>query len=127
MDKNITFDQLPEFVYGIMSKVDTIEELIVKLLNQDYNQNRWLSIEELIDYIPIKYSVSTIRRKVQNNSIPHYGSGKNVRFLQKDIDCWLQTTDNKVNDKRQDFVDKNILTSTEKWKLRHGKNKYMRN
>lgn len=49
----------------------------------------WLTLEDLIEYLPSKKAKSTIYGWCSKGSIPHHKCGKNVMFLQPEIDSWL--------------------------------------
>lgn len=55
----------------------------------------WLSLEDLIDYLPSKKAKSTIYGWCSKGYIPHHKCGKNVMFLQQEIDSWLLKTKKK--------------------------------
>jgi excisionase family DNA binding protein len=51
--------------------------------------DRWLSIEELCEYLPGHPAKVTIYGKVQRREIPHRKVGKRLVFSKKEIDQWL--------------------------------------
>lgn len=91
-DTQISFDQLPAFVFELGRKVDDLTALL--RLQSDRNSSvtdRWFSIEELSEYLPGKPAVTTLYGKVQRREIPFSRNGKRLVFLQSDIDSWLQS------------------------------------
>jgi len=91
---NLTFDQLPEAVSQIQEKLNHVEHLITNL-NQ-FEPDRWFSIEELSEYLPGKPAKATIYRYVQNRNIPFKKYGKRLAFLKSDIDHWLKEKHHKT-------------------------------
>lgn len=88
----ITFDQLPFAVYELACKVDNLANLLATLTGQATQSipDRWLSIEQLADYLPGRPAITTIYGKVQRREIPHKRMGKRLVFLQSEIDQWLE-------------------------------------
>ena len=88
----ITFDQLPAFVVDLGRKVD---DLMALLRSQNESgqapSDRWLSIEELSEYLPGRPAVTTLYGKVQKREIPFSKQGKRLVFRQSEIDLWLQS------------------------------------
>jgi excisionase family DNA binding protein len=88
IDGQPTFDQLPAYVAELGQKV----EYLIKIIGQGAgNSDRWLSIEELQDYLPGRPSITTLYGKVQRNEIPFHKMGKRLIFRQSEIETWLLT------------------------------------
>ena len=63
---------------------------IMKYLNLISNKSdRWLSLPELIDYLPSKPAPSTIYGWVSKKTIPYHKCGKRLSFLKSEIDEWV--------------------------------------
>lgn len=62
--------------------------LIYLILRGVYFMAVVMNIEELS--AKVKVSVSTLRKKVMRKEIPHIKIGSSVRFLEADIDRWIE-------------------------------------
>jgi predicted DNA-binding transcriptional regulator AlpA len=103
--QNITFDTLPAVVTKILDKVNDIERLLNMRSNEPSDQilsDRWLSLTELIAYLPGNPSKATIYGKVHHREIPHKKFGSRLAFRQSEIDDYLQT----LHRKTQTEIDK---------------------
>lgn len=88
----ITFDQLPAFVVDLGRKVDDLTTLLRSQNERTQSlPDRWLSIEELSQYLPGRPAVTTLYGKVQRREIPFSRKGKRLLFRQSEIDQWLQS------------------------------------
>jgi len=116
----ITFDQLPDYVYGLVVKMESVESLLRHIVSNHTEQDKWFCIKELSDYLPIKNTVSTIRRKAQQKLIPHHGRGRDIRFLKSEIDQWLRT--GVVPNRSDELKTFNSVETADRWKNRHSKN-----
>ncbi|RYY09984.1 MAG: DNA-binding protein, partial [Chitinophagaceae bacterium] len=86
----ITFDQLPAYVYQLGCKFD---QLLALLQSQAAPSppapEQWFTIEQLSDYLPGKPAITTIYGKVQRREIPFTRKGKRLAFRRAEIDQWL--------------------------------------
>lgn len=72
------------------------QELVEVLANfksstPSQDEDRWLSIEELIDYLPGNPSKGTIYMSVSRGDIPSHKNGKRLAFRKSSIDNWLKS------------------------------------
>lgn len=51
--------------------------------------DKWLSIKDLINYLPDQTARATIYGWVSQGLIPHHKYGKKLVFLKSEIDYWL--------------------------------------
>ena len=51
---------------------------------------KWFDMQMFCDYHPDKPSRHTVYGWIQKDFVPHYKSGKKLRFLKSEIDTWLQ-------------------------------------
>ena len=87
----ISFEDLPQAVSDLTEKVSNTERLLEELLTRlSVDKDRWMSLEELCDYLPGKPAKATIYAKVQHRQIPHQKMGKRLAFLKSEIDQWIQ-------------------------------------
>ena len=88
----ITFDQLPQAVTQLFSKLENIEKLLTDRIGQPSQAaDQWLSIAELCEYLPDKPVKPTVYGWVHNKVIPYNKQGKSLYFLKSDIDQWLKS------------------------------------
>ena len=86
----LTFEQLPEVVSELRDKVDFIERFLIERYNEPQpDSDKWLDIDQLIDYLPNKPAKSTIYGKVHLRHIPFHKQGKALIFRKSEIDAWL--------------------------------------
>ena len=57
--------------------------------NHESDAERFMTIDELCDYLPYKPIRATIYKKARLRLIPHAKQGKNLVFLKSEIDEWL--------------------------------------
>ena len=50
-------------------------------------KERLMTAQEVAEYL--RFSVTTVRRLVLRDKIPHYRIGKMIRFRRSEIDTWL--------------------------------------
>ena len=51
--------------------------------------DKWLSVEDLIEYLPDNTARATIYGWVAQEKIPYHKYGKKLTFLKSEIDAWL--------------------------------------
>jgi len=105
--QKITHDNLPEAVTQLTVDISEIRQLLIERSNQPQtNTDRWLSLDELCDYLPGKPAKATIYGKVHLREIPHKKMGKRLAFLKSDIDTWLNSKSRKtIAETTMDAVD----------------------
>lgn len=87
-----------------------------KLLSASKESDRWLSAEELRDYIPGRPSITTIYGYVQRRQIPFKRvANKRLAFLKSEIDAWLQSQHRKTQSELSATAEQ-YLSSTRKRK-----------
>jgi predicted DNA-binding transcriptional regulator AlpA len=93
----LTFDQLPLAVSQLRSDVIEIKKLLHERSNRPLtNTDRWLSLQELREYLPGKPATATIYGWVHERSIPHKKAGKRLIFRLSEIDSWLNAKGRKT-------------------------------
>jgi excisionase family DNA binding protein len=79
----------------IEKRLNQIENLLIEiksLCNNSQNIEpsiKWFDLTELCQYHPSKPSKATVYGWIHLKCIPHYKSGKKLRFLKSEIDTWL--------------------------------------
>ena len=80
----------PEEMKGLIRR--ELSEFAHQLKNTPSKvEDRWLDMNELLEYLPGSISKSTIYGYVSKRSIPVHKSGKRLAFLQSEIDLWLKS------------------------------------
>jgi len=89
MDKEIiTFDNLPKAIAELNRKIDMILSGSLKIQRKE-NEERLMSIEQLIDYLIDQPARQTIYGWVNYRLIPYEKHGKRLYFKKTAIDLWL--------------------------------------
>ena len=99
MMQNLSFDSLPATVSLIYEKVKNIEQLLLKPLedlNSRDSTDHWLSVDELVAYLPGQPAKSTIYGMVHRREIPHKKMGRRLIFLQSEINSYLMSLKRKT-------------------------------
>jgi len=72
---------------------ERVAEKVLKVINIEKtatDDDKWLNIKELCNYLPDKPSKATIYGWVHIKKIPYYKKGKALFFKKSEIDRWLQ-------------------------------------
>lgn len=86
----VTFDQLPEVVTKLVKDVGEMKVLLQTLANNDaQTEKQWMSVNDLIIYLPGKPARQTIYSWVWKKSIPFHKAGARLQFLKSEIDAWI--------------------------------------
>jgi len=108
--EKISFEQLPGIASKIYDEVISLKMLICEHLNQETSEDKWLSLEELCEYLPGNPAKATIYAKVQKRAIPHKKLGRRLAFLKSEIDLWLQSkgrkTTSEIEEEAEQFLAK---------------------
>lgn len=87
MSVKITHDNLPEAIIELHRKVDLL--LSQSHVSNPVDEDKLLTIEQLIAYLPEHPARQTIYGKVNNRSIPYEKHGSRLYFRKSEIDSWL--------------------------------------
>jgi predicted DNA-binding transcriptional regulator AlpA len=92
MEKKLTHDTLPQGVAILLKEFREFKNLFIqKQENTPTEQpEKWLDLNELIQYDPEKRTKPTWYSKISRNEVPYYKRGKKVYFLKSEIDVWLK-------------------------------------
>lgn len=89
--KEITFEDLPRAVSQLFNKLEAIESLLlINSRDTQLEQDQWLDLTELCNYLPDKPAKSTVYSWVHSGMIPYHKGAKKLRFLKSEIDQWLK-------------------------------------
>ena len=99
MEKNLTFEQLPNAVTMLTREVGELKHLLTKKQEQTTTEQseQWLDLNDLVQYDPEKRKKATWYTKTSRNEVPHYKRDKKVYFLKTEIDEWLKAGKCKSN------------------------------
>lgn len=86
----ITFNDIPIALQEIIDRLDRIENMAMnngqKLADK---VDEWMTIDQLIKYLPSHPKKATIYGWVNKRTIPYNKRGKNLIFSKKSIDEWM--------------------------------------
>lgn len=86
--ETITFETLPRAVSELNRKIDLILSQ-TQLNKKDQEQDKLLTIEQLIEYLPGNPARQTIYGWVNDRLVPYEKHGKRLYFRKSQIESWL--------------------------------------
>ncbi|HHT22952.1 MAG TPA: helix-turn-helix domain-containing protein [Bacteroidales bacterium] len=97
MTNELTFEKLPDAVGFLIQEVAELKDFIKKhtAKQEAPKEDVWMSVTDLMEYLPDKPSRQTVYHWVHKREIPHYKGSKKIRFKQSEIDEWLATNKRK--------------------------------
>jgi len=87
----ITFEKLPEAISFLIGEVIELRKTLSSKQESVVPEDKWMSIDELKDYLPDHPTKNTIYSWVSTRKIPNHKGGKKLRFLKSEIDQWLSS------------------------------------
>lgn len=99
MEKNLTHDTLPQGVTTLLKELREFKNLFMQKQEHKPTEQpeKWLDLNQLIEYDPEKRTKPTWYSKISRNELPYYKRGKKVYFLKSEIDEWLKQGKSKSN------------------------------
>lgn len=85
----LTFDQLPNAVLEMRSELADIKRLLSDQPTKEETP-QWLSIDDLIEYLPSKPAKQTIYGLVNNKKIPCHRINGKLFFDKEEINQWIE-------------------------------------
>ena len=86
----VSFEQLPEAVAKLINDMAEVKAFLQDLSKQSFTKATvWMSVEDLINYIPGHPAKQTIYCWVWRKAIPYHKAGAKLQFLKSEIDAWL--------------------------------------
>lgn len=86
----VSFEQLPEAVGKLMDDMAEVKAFLKDLSKQSFSKApEWMSVEDLINYLPGHPAKQTIYCWVWRKAIPYHKAGAKLQFLKSEIDAWL--------------------------------------
>lgn len=91
--RKLTFNDLPEAISEILGRLEQLEAVVSSNSEAVGSKNsvKWLSLNDLCNYLPSHPSKSTIYQKVSRREIPFNKDGSRLIFQKSKIDQWLQS------------------------------------
>lgn len=90
LEQEPTLEQLPKAVAHLTNEFLELKKFLLQK-HEPPTADQWFNLNELCNYLPEKPSKATVYGWVYNRIIPCYKRGKNLGFLQSEIDVWLKT------------------------------------
>ncbi len=88
--ETLSFDRLPEAVSKLLKEVDEMKSMLRAIAARDVlPEKQWMSVEDLITYLPGKPARQTIYSWVWKKAIPYHKAGAKLQFLKSEIDAWI--------------------------------------
>ena len=85
--EHLTFEQLPEAIGRILTRLDEIEQLL--LTNQAEGiKDETMDVKQAAEYLKLK--IPTVYSKVSRRELPFNKPGKNLHFLKSELFAWIQ-------------------------------------
>lgn len=86
-----TLEQLPKAVFKLFREIDDVKFLIKSIAEaNEQSADRWMNVDQLIDYLPGKPSKQTVYCWVNSGTIPHHKPSQGrLAFRKSEIDKWL--------------------------------------
>lgn len=110
----LTFDQLPNAVSGLYTKLENIERLLALHSVSQEQTDRWFNLSELCTYLPESPAKATVYGWISKKEVPHHKKGKKLYFLQSEIDAWLKSSRKKTSAELQTEADNYLHTARKK-------------
>jgi hypothetical protein len=88
--ENLSFDRLPEAVSKLLREVDEMKSMLRAIADREGQpEKKWMSVDDLIVYLPGKPARQTIYSWVWKKAIPYHKAGAKLQFLRSEIDAWI--------------------------------------
>ena len=87
-----TIDQMPKALTILMREIAEMKSILNDLRNEkEDNEDRWMTVNDLREYLPGHPKRQTIYCWVYAGKIPHHKPSPNrLTFLKSEIDKWLK-------------------------------------
>lgn len=86
----VTFDRLPDAVSKLMRDVGEMKSMLQVIAERDSQPvKQWMSVDDLIEYLPGKPARQTIYSWVWKKAIPYHKAGAKLQFHKSEIDAWI--------------------------------------
>lgn len=112
---------------NLQSEVRQLREILSSLISKPgptYTEGQeWLTLEQLMEYIPGSPSPSTLRRWTKDEHMPYQKIKRKLIFKKSDIDAWLNSriggaTDVELEKKADQFLKASGRSNRAPWRLK---------
>ena len=116
MEKQNTYDNVPETLTLIMSKIDALTETVNSLghFSTESKKVEWLNVAELCEYLPSHPREQTVYSWTCARKIPYHKKGRSIMFDKKEIDQWLQNSSHYKSEQDLEDEAKSFIESKKK-------------
>lgn len=103
-ENGVSFDCLPKAVANLQTCVNEILKKIELLQLENEGSEKWYNLKELCDYLPDKPAQQTVYEWVNKRIIPYHKRGKKLFFLKSEIDKWMLSDSDIIQDQVQSYL-----------------------
>ena len=115
---------LTEGFNHLQSEVRLLRELLSSLMTtkriNTTEDQEWLTLEQLTEYIPGRPSIPTLRRWIKQEGLPGQKIKRKLVFQKSTVDEWLKSrtvkADNVLEKKADDYLRAGIKTHLPPWR-----------
>ena len=118
MDRPITYNEMPDAIASLISKVDAIARKIdgIMPLSTKKEEVKWLNVAELCEYLPSHPKEQTVYSWTCSRKIPYHKKGRSIMFNKREIDEWLQESSHYKSEQDLEEEAKVFVASKRKYK-----------
>lgn len=116
MEKNITYNEMPDALAYLITKVEAIDRMLKHMmpLSTEKKEVKWLNVEELCEYLPSHPREQTVYSWTSSRKIPFHKKGRSIMFNKREIDEWLQDSSHYKSEKDLEEEAREFITSKKK-------------
>ncbi len=103
-ENGVSFDCLPKAVANLQICVNEILKKIEILQSGVENSEKWYNLKELCEYLPDKPAQQTVYEWANKRIIPFHKRGKKLFFLKSEIDNWMLSDNNSIQNQVQLYL-----------------------
>ena len=90
LNEPLSFDNLPNAVSQLIEEVGEMKTMLQTIADREGQpEKKWMSVDDLIVYLPGKPARQTIYSWVWKKAIPYHKAGAKLQFLRSEIDAWI--------------------------------------
>lgn len=123
-DATSVITTLTEGFNCLQSEVRLLREMLSSLLSTEKGNipedQEWLTLEQLTEYIPGRPSIPTLRRWIKQEGLPGQKIKRKLVFQKSTVDEWLKSrtvrADNVLEKKANDYLKTAIKTHLPPWR-----------
>lgn len=104
---NLTFDQLPQAVYEIQQKLESIEQLLLQLNKNQPETDKIFTVSEAADFLDL--STATIYGLISKGELPVMKRSKRFYFSKLELIAYLKKGRRKTNQEIEAEADEYLM------------------